>query len=302
MSNSRSGPALSEQVEALGRLPVDFAEVDCLPPEIKKLIADPVTWSDPRVRGYTTTKSTIAHILAENPASDRMLQIVYPDTNGSPLVNGLDRFLSRSLSGQALRDRLDFCSDWLADNFARRGKRIIDLGGGSGSYAFRVFRVHGLIPAKFVWDILDLDLEALNVARMRAHDTGLDGVIQVRQGNFKHDSAILPEKADYAVLIGVLCGMDKDTARDVLCRAKDHLKPGGEMLAATLLQKAFDEDPRTFRILCNVGGWQLRPKTPEQVAEIFQLAGWEIIGDMMSERPDTKVGGGQYAIVHARAL
>lgn len=289
----------SEQVEELGRRRVDFSGVDCLPPHIRDMIADTNTFDDPEVLEYTTENSIIARILHANPASDAMLRLVYPDNNGSPLVDGLDRFLSRSLSGQALRDRLDVCSNWLAGHFVGQGKRIIDLGGGSGSYAFGALRhMRDCVPAPFVWDLLDLDLEALNCARTRAGDTGLTKVVKVRQGNFMSESAVLPDKADYAVLIGVLCGMDHDTAIAVLKRGKSHVKSGGEMLAATLLQRSFEEDPRTFRILCNVGGWQLRPKTPEQVTEIFRSSGWQIIGTM-SERAS---GHGQYAIVHARAL
>lgn len=294
---------LSEQVQALARLPIDFAEVECLPPRIRDLIADPATFADPAVLEYIVGHSTIARILHADPASDAMLRIVYPDYNGVPLVRGLDKVLSRSLSGQALRDRLVVCSDWIAKKFVRPDARVIDLGGGSGSYAFVALRLwlkaHGTLPQGFIWEVLDTDMEALNAARIRAIDTELNQSVVVQQGNFMSESAVLPEKADYAVLIGVLCGMDKDTAVSVLRRIKIHLKPGAEILAATLLQRAFDEDPRTFRVLCNVGGWQLRPKTLGQVIEVFQSAGWDIIGDIMSERPG---GDGQYAIVHARAL
>lgn len=288
--------AVSEQVQVLARLHVDFAGVDCLPLDIRELLADPAMFLDPRVLAYTTGHSVIARILHTNPASDAMLRIVYPDTNGHPLTEGLDRFLSRGLSGQALRDRLVFCSKWLADHFVRDGARVVDLGGGSGSYAFESLKIKGQVPAGFRWDILDLDLEALAVARIRA-ERDLASVVSVRQGNFMKD---MSAPADYAVMIGVLCGMDKATAATVLARTKAHLKPGGEIFAATLLQKAFDEDPRTFRILCNVGGWQLRPKALEQVVEVFTTAGWEIIS-IFSERSPHTAGCGQYAIVHARA-
>ncbi len=261
---------MSEQVEGLAKRYIDFAGVDCLPKDIRDKLADPATFVDPSVLAYTTAQSKIAEILHENPASDAMLRIVYPDVNGKPLTDGLDRFLSRSLSGQALRDRLEFCSRWLAAYFVQPGKRIVDLGGGSGSYAFEALRYRLSAPAGFLWDILDVDLEAIVVAQLVARGAGLESVVTARQGNFMRD---IGSPADYAVMIGVLCGMDKATAVAVLKRTKDHLKPGGEIFAATLLHQAFDEDPRTFRILCNVGGWQLRPKTLEQVTEVFPTAG-----------------------------
>jgi len=284
---------MSEQVLRLADDGVDFSDVDCLPEEIRELVSAPGKFADPRVLAYTTSNSIIARILHQNPASDAMLRIVYPDGNGVPLTEGLDRFLSRSLSGQALRDRLDFCAHWLAEHFVHDNVSVVDLGGGSGSYAFEALVRAGRIPTGFRWDVLDLDLEALAVAQTRANESHLGHAVNIRKGNFMKD---VGPPADYAVLIGVLCGMDKETATTVLMRAKEHLKSGGEMLAATLLMRAFREDPRTFRILCNVGGWQLRPKELSDVHKIFDDAGWQIISTM-SERPG---GDGQYAIIHAR--
>lgn len=296
----------SEQVQALARRDLDFSgeKWHCLPSVIRDIIAHPLTDGDRRrVFDYTTTHSEIARILAARPASNEMLELVYPDRNGEmSLTNPLDQALSRSISGQALRDRLEVCSKWLASNFVRPKKRVVDLGGGSGRYAFRAFDEKGHVPSRFTWVIMDLDPGALMIAATLAGSHRLIEVgaaVETQEANFLSEESVSDKKADYAVLIGVLCGMDKATAVAVLRRIKVHLKPGAELLAATLLQKAFDEDPNTFRILCNVGGWQLRPKTHGQVVKIFRSAGWKIIGDIMSERPG---GNGQYAIVHARAL
>lgn len=284
----------NEQVFALGQRIIDFSDVEVLPAEIRELISSPTTFSDPRVLEYTTKNSAIARILHENPASDRMLRIVYPDTDKHPLTEGLDRFLSRSFSGQALRDRLDICSRWLADHFVSPDFFIGDFGGGSGSYAFETLRIKEP-PQRFQWQILDLDAEAVYICRQRASEKNWAGIISAREGNFMSSKSV-QEKYDYAILIGVLCGMDHETAIKCLRRIQSHLKPGAEILAATLLMRAFEEDPRTFRLLCNVGGWQLRPKYTSEVTEIFSEAGWRII-DIMSERQGRP---GQYAIVHAK--
>lgn len=284
----------SRQVAALGEQFIDFSDVEFLPPDIRRLISDPATFGDPSVLGYTASHSAIAQILHENPASDRMLRIVYPDTNGQPLTEGLDQFLSRSLSGQALRDRLDFCSRWLSVHFVQPGKHLIDLGGGSGSYAFKALQIKKP-PDGFVWRVVDLDAEAIYYCRRQATAEKLGGIVQAVLGNLMSSNSVgLP--FDYAVLIGVLCGMDHDTAVNCLKRIRVHLKPCGELLAATLLTRAFKEDPKTFRVLCNVGGWQLRPKTLEEVKEIFRSADWQIL-EIASERPGNN---GQYAIVHAK--
>jgi len=291
--------SLSEQVKELGKKQLDFSLVSCLPRRIQELLGNPLTLEDPKkveeVLQYTTSHSEIAKILHNNPASDAMLRIVYQDYNGHSLTGGLDYFLSRSLSGQALRDRLNFCSTWIAQRFIIENKKVIDLGGGSGSYAFESFRIKGSVPKNFYWDCLDLDEEAVRVGTEHAKIANLEDTLKFRQGNFMSEKSI-GVLSDYAVLIGVLCGMDKPTAINCLERSKFHLKESGEILAATLLQRSFNEDPLTFRILCNIGGWQLRPKTEEQIKQIFFDAGYKII-KIYSERFN---GAGQYAIVHAK--
>jgi hypothetical protein len=81
-----------------------------------------------------------------------------------------------------------------------------------------------------------------------------------------------------------------------LRKVQPHFKPGGELIAATLLTKSFEEDPQSFRIYCNVLNWQLRPKTLDEVKGVFDSAGWKIRG-ISSERAG---GQGQYAIVRAQ--
>jgi ubiquinone/menaquinone biosynthesis C-methylase UbiE len=290
---------LSPQVIELGTRDLDFSQVLCLPIEIREMLGDPNKFLAEKVLAFTTGSSQICLILFKNPADDWMLRIVYYDDPNNPKTTGLDNFLSQSLSGQALRDRLDFCSKWIAQKFMRKHKRVVDLGGGSGSYFFEALKHIPAMPDGFHWNVIDKDEISLQEGQVRAEQGGYSQIITFENFNF-NDKKALPkedEKADFAVLIGVLCGMDKDTATKCLRKAKEHIKPGGQILAATLLKKAFDEDPRTFRILCNVGGWQLRPKTMDEVLQCFNDAGWGV-REVMSER---KNGDGQYAIVHAVA-
>jgi len=296
----------SKQVIELGErnLVQEFSTVTCLPEEIRALIGDPQTFKDARVIAYTVGQSQICLILYKNPADDWMLRIVYYDDPSNPKTTGLDFFLSQSLSGQALRDRLHICSTWLAREFVKRNKKIVDLGGGSGSYFFEMLKHIPVIPSGFHWHVIDLDEVATQAGLVKAQERKLQDYIDFSVSSFTRKNE-LPgndeERADYAVLIGVLCGMDEKTAVNCLRSAREHVKDGGEILAATLLQSSFDEDPCTFRILCNVGGWQLRPKSKETVIKIFEDAGWKI-RKVMSERPEDRQkfpGDGQYAIVHA---
>lgn len=289
----------SEQVKELGKRQLDFSNVSCLPKRIQESLGDPNTLRDPvkldEVVKYMISHSEILKILNSNPASDAVLRIVYQDFNSHLITEGLDYYLSHSLSGQALRDRLVFCSNWIAERFILEGKRVIDLGAGSGSYAFESLRVKGHVPSNFVWECIDLDIEAIKFGEDHAKATNLGDKLIFRQGNFMSRKSI-GDLSDFAVLIGVICGMDEPTAINCLERSKSHLKEGGEILAATLLDRSFEEDSLIFRILCNIGGWQLRPKSVAKVKEIFISAGYKIL-NIYSERPG---GAGQYAVVHAR--
>jgi hypothetical protein len=90
--------------------------------------------------------------------------------------------------------------------------------------------------------------------------------------------------------------MTEEVAVDCLQKIKPHFKQGAEILAATLLVKSFEEEPTVFRVLCNILGWQLKPKTLDEVKAIFKTAGYDIIS-VITEREN---GDGEYAIVHAR--
>lgn len=298
----------SEQVAVLGSrdLKKEFEALSVygrFPKEVGELLGDPETLLNQtlvqKVLSYTTFVSIICKILYSNPASDSMLRIVYPDRKDQPIPpeRWLDILLSRSLSGQALRDRLDVCSKLLVQEFFRSGARGVDLGGGSGSYFFEAAKIIKPIPAGLVHEVVDLDPEALSEARMRVQDSGLEKYLLTREANFMSSKSFPASHNlfDYAVLIGVLCGMDHDTAVRCLIAARQHMKHGGRLLAATLLQQAFDEDPTTFWLLCCIGGWQLRPKSNHDVSSIFAEAGWTVT-KVLSERASAK---GQYAIVLA---
>lgn len=298
----------SEQVAVLGSkdLRKEFAALSVygrFPEEIQELLGDPETLLDPtlvrKVLSYTTLNSIICQILHSDPASDSMLRIVYPDRKDQPIPpeRWLDILLSRSLSGQALRNRLDVCSKLLVKEYFRPVARGVDLGGGSGSYFFEAAKITKPLPEGLVHEVVDLDPEALSVARMRVQDSGLEKYLRTREVNFMFSKNFPApqDRFDYAVLIGVLCGMDHETAVRCLKAARQHVKPCGRILAATLLQQAFDEDPTTFWLLCCIGGWQLRPKSEEEVISIFVEANWTI-EKVFSERASQP---GQYAIVLA---
>jgi len=290
---------VSEQVADLGRQIVSFEGVEIIPKEIRHLLES--NWRDQRVCEYLIENSEICRILCNNPANFEMLELVYFGRSIRGVTDGIDAMLSNSLSGQALRDRLVVVSDlvvtWLR-NRPEKGTQVYDFGAGPGPYAIETLRKLGKVK-NLRWRCVDLDQMALIIGRKRVRESGLDQIVSFEAGNFmSRDSypASPVDQVDFGLMIGILCGMTCEDASECLSKVKPHFKPGGEIIAATLLTRSFEEDPRTYRMLCNVLGWQLRPKSLDEVRGVFETAGWQIL-NISSERAD---GKGQYAIVHAK--
>ncbi len=289
----------NKKVEELGRLKLDFSSVTCLPTEIRQLLES--DWKNPAVLDFFLEQSEVCRVLYKNPADFEMLEVAYfgKSLRGQVVSNGIDEWLRKSLSGQALRDRLKVVSAWMASLVqSQNGHKvtILDLGAGPGPYAFEALK--GLSLASIHWRCADIDKLALETGAKRARRLGLSDVVIFEQLDFLSSKGYPTDecqKADFALMIGILCGMSPEQAVGALQKIRPHFRSGAEIMAATLLDKAFQEDPLAFRIFCNVLGWQLRPKSLLEVKEVFSAAGYRI-KQVFSERDD---GKGQYAIVHA---
>jgi|GEM_PF-5396028 len=272
-----------------GELPTDFEEQMAHNPDVAlgELLRLSQICRDLHYHGYGTW---------------RFLDYVYGIVEAK--LGGVDAKLSGSLSGQALRDRLEFVSrlaaNWLRDRLVTDTVRVIDFGAGPAPYAIEAIKqLPPDLRPRLLWNCLDLDGEAMRIGEERAREEGFKRYIHLHEADFLASKSYPTddrELADFGLMIGILCGMTPEQSVRCLQKVKPYFKPKGELVAATLLQRAFDEDQDTFRVLCGYLGWQLRPKTEEKVMDIFQNAGWEII-QILSERPG---GKGQYAVVHAR--
>jgi hypothetical protein len=290
-------------IAELAQRHIDFSGVPCFPPEIQAKLADPKDCNDLEVLRFLLTNSEISRILFKNPADFEMLEMVYFGVSIRTGLNGdcVDDWLSNSLPGQALRDRLAAVSSYLANHMNQMNNAspyILDLGAGPGPYAFTTLP-QTKNEKVVLWDCVDLDRYALAVGEIRAQEQNLQDIIQFRQSNFMSRGSYPSEenrRADLGVLVGILCGMTEEIAIDCLQKIKPHFKHGAEIVAATLLVKSFEEAPTVFRVLCNILGWQLKPKTLDEVRAIFKAAGYDIIS-ILTERED---GNGEYAIIHAR--
>ncbi len=289
---------VSEQVADLGRQLVSFSGIEIIPDKIRSLLEN--NWLHLDVRQFFLDHSEICRILFKNPADFEMLEIVYFGKSVRGKTNGLDSLFSNSLSGQALRDRLrvvsDMAANWLLN---KENIRVIDFGAGPAPYAIEtVKKLQGQVN-NLLWHCIDLDRLAIAIGEDRVREHKLDNIINFDVANFMTRDSYPEspdEQADFGLMIGILCGMTCEEATNCLRKVQPHFKKGGEIMAATLLKQSFEEDPQTFRVLCNVLGWQLRPKTTKEVNRVFEDAGWKIL-NVSSERAN---GNGQYAIVHAK--
>jgi hypothetical protein len=294
---------MNTRVSELAQKQIDFSKVTCFPAEIQAKLGDPRTFQDPDVLHFLLSNSEVCRVLYKNPADFEMLEMAYFGTciRSGSWMNGVDHWLIGSLPGKALRDRLTAVSVWLADHLRpiNNGRlHILDLGAGPGPYAFATLTLTNNKGVS-LWDCIDADRYGLAIGEVRARESGLQHLVKFRQTNFMSKGSYPmsdSQRADFGLLIGILCGMTEEVAVDCLQKIKPHFKPGAEILAATLLVKSFQEEPTVFRILCNILGWPLRPKTLEEVMAIFKSAGYEILS-IFTERDN---GDGEYAIVHAR--
>lgn len=300
---------INEQIADLGRQKVSFIDAkEVIPQEIRDLLSG--DWKNRKVLSFLLEHSEVCRILRQNPASAEMLEIAY---YAQPIfeqnIKPIDKWLHDRLSGQALRDRLQVVSSFFAELLQKeitlRGRpiRIIDFGAGPAPYAIaslQKVQLNRSLSNLIFWKCVDLDQLALDIGLDRASRLKLDCISFERANFLSRDSypESPNEQFDFGLLIGILCGMTCEEAVNCLRKIQPHFRNGGEIVAATLLKKSFEEDPQSFRIYCNVLGWQLRPKTIEEVQGIFSAAGWKIF-DIGSERNG---GDGQYAIVHAKIV
>ena len=295
---------MSEKICALGQQKILFDDLPCFPKEIAYLLT--TSWGDIRIFRHLLEISEICRVLYDCPASFEMLEMVYFGKPVRPGVmsNGIDDWLSNSLSGQALRDRLEVISDFMSKIIrvrltnGRKKMRVLDLGSGPGPYAFKSIDKAGVSTSGLLWECLDLSRFALKIGEIRAMDSGLEDVVTFCEADFLSRASypIVDEnRFDFGLMIGILCGMTPEQAVTCLNKIVPFFRPCAELVVATLLEKSFEEDERVFRVLCNTLGWQLQPKSLDDVRSIFKVAGYEI-KRIFSER---RGGNGQYAIVHA---
>ena len=287
------------RVEELGRKFVDFSEsgrvLGFTRNEIDYLSL-PDGWGKNEIIDRLLIDSRVCRIVANNPASFEMLEFAYfgEFTNGDE-ATPIDKWLNKRPAADALRNRIETVSFMASKELWDASMVVADFGSGPGRYAESVRAMSDFVAFR-LWRCIDLDAYAIAIGRNSLAQ--YDSRLKFERANFCAPESFPAEedKADLGLLIGVLCGMTEEQSVRLLQAIKPHFKSGGKLIAATLKVDAFEQDPESFRIYCNVLGWPLRPKTLDEVKSIFEAAKWEVesITSENGKRP------GQYAVVECR--
>jgi 3-hydroxy-5-methyl-1-naphthoate 3-O-methyltransferase len=115
-------------------------------------------------------------------------------------------------------------ADWLAANLDFRNvRRLLDVGGGPGTYPIGVCRLHAHVAAT----VFDLP-GTLAVTREVVEAAGLSARIETVAGDYHTDP--LPEGFDLVLLSNVIHGEDEGQGRDLMARCYGALAPGGRIV------------------------------------------------------------------------
>jgi SAM-dependent methyltransferase len=129
------------------------------------------------------------------------------------------RHLTLALAGRARN-----VAPVLAARYPLDGARLLlDVGGGTGIYAFAWLQQHPTLRA-MVWD----RPEVLKVAVEIADEFGVADRLECRSGDMFHDP--VPTGADVVLLSNVLHDWDVPECRTLINRCSHALEPGGRLL------------------------------------------------------------------------
>ncbi len=137
---------------------------------------------------------------------------------------------NRAVSGQA---------DNLVKSVDLRGKsKLLDLGGGAGSYSIALCQANPQLKA-YVVDVK----EPLEIAAEQIAESGLDGRVIPVEGDF--DEVELGNDSDVVLISGVVLIKSESECRRLFRRAYDALVPGGMIIVQDFMRLDFSPE-RSF--------------------------------------------------------
>lgn len=162
----------------------------------------------------------------------------------------------------------------------QRHRRLLDVGGGDGSFACAAARAAPALDVR----VFDLP-EVAARARIRFEQAGLGERAQAVGGSFLHDP--LPRGADLITLVRVLHDHDDDSALTVLRAIREALPADGRLLLA----EPFAETPGAQAMGDAYFGFYLlamgqgRPRSEARLRQMLQIAGFSKVRRLPTHLP-----------------
>lgn len=224
--------------------------------------------------GFFRRESYMLRELMDNPGTYRMPECIYR----GEAKGWVDSYLSRSPGGRALHNRIRAVIDGAEKLVLEKMRgdhgraRIINLGSGTGRDTVEMVKRNSRWNGNVHVECVDLDREALDAGREFALAAGAASVDFVEENILS-----LPHRKEFdaGLLIGVLCGIPIPRCVTILKKIKPYFKKGGVLIASNVTTTMIKEDPFTSFILDEFVGWRLVYKTPQQLRNIFERAGYE---------------------------
>lgn len=161
----------------------------------------------------------------------------------------------------------------------RRHARLLDVGGGDGTFLAAVARAAPDLKLM----LFDLPEVAARAERSFRRD-GLGGRATAHGGDFHGDA--LPSGADIVTLVRIVHDHDDDAVCALLGRIRNALPPGGRLVIAEPMRAASGRDSVAayFALYLHAMG-SGRPRTPAEIAELCSAAGFARVRRVRTRAP-----------------
>lgn len=154
-----------------------------------------------------------------------------------------------------------------------RHHRVLDLGGGIGTYLVAVLRRYAGLQAT----LFELPATAA-VARRRLASTPLGPMIQIVEGDFFTDP--LPEGHDVVILANVLHMFSPERNLALLRRIRERVPDGARLLLVDLWTDATHSQPTYAALLAGefqIASGEGAAYSEEELREWLQVSGWQAL-------------------------
>ena len=168
----------------------------------------------------------------------------------------------------------------LAAHDFRRHRRLLDVGGGNGTFALAAARAAPDLQV----GVFDLPAVAAQ-ARARFAEQGLAARASAWEGDFLRDP--LPRGADLVTIVRVLHDHDDPAVRTLLAAVRQAMKPGDQLLIAEPMADSFGANPMAdayFGMYLMAMG-SGRARSASELGELLHEAGFGSVRARRSHNP-----------------